>query len=219
MNTTLLLIVAIYILNMPVFGTNPKIDKVKTNKSLTDTLVITKISKDLYICTCKPNTASPNGGGQIYYQGIYKKDEVTEDADYHNCDERFLVQWDLSELPKSIKIIEAKMQLVCFNYTGDKQGQLVYECISEPWNENSGYSKKPNTLPETRVLADWPIKNTNHIVDITTFVEAWYNGNITNYGLMGFSVNTETTNSAIFYSAKFPKIEERPRLIVIYSKE
>ncbi len=219
MKTNLLLIMAISILNLPVFGTKPKIDKEKTNKSLTDTLVITKISKDLYICTCKPNTASPNGEGKIYYQGRFKKDEVTEDADYHNCDERFLMQWDLSGLPKGIKIIEAKMQLFCTDYNGDKQGQLVYECISEPWNENIGYSKKPNTLTETRVLADWPVKNTYHIVDITNFVKAWSNGNITNYGLMGFSVNTETTNSAIFCSSKFPKIEVRPNLIIIYSKE
>jgi hypothetical protein len=202
-----------------VSGKSFQINKEKNNKSLTDTLVITKINKDLYICTCKPNTASPNGEGKIYYQGKFKKDAVTEDADYHNCDERFLMQWDLSGLPKGIKIIEAKMQLVCVDYNGDKQGQLVYECISEPWNENIGYSKKPNTLSQTRVLADWPAKNANHVVDITTFVKAWYNGNITNYGLMGFSVNTETTNSAIFCSSRFPEIDLRPKLIIIYSKE
>jgi hypothetical protein len=48
------------------------------------------------------------------------------------------------------------MQLVCSDFNGDKQGQLVYECIGETWNEDIGYSQKPNTLPESRVLTDWP---------------------------------------------------------------
>jgi hypothetical protein len=182
-------------------------------------LVVTTISKDLYICTCKPNTANPNGGGKVYYQGKFYKDEVTEDADYHNCDERFLMQWDLTKLPKGIKIIEAKMHLVCVNYNGDKQGQLVYECISEPWNADIGYGQKPNTLAKTRVLANWPKKSNYHVVDITSFVKSWYNGSLPNYGLMGFSINTETTNSAIFCSSNFPQEDVRPKLIIICSKE
>ncbi|MGE0076419.1 MAG: DNRLRE domain-containing protein [Bacteroidales bacterium] len=188
-------------------------------KSSNDTLVITAISKELYICTCKPNTANPNGEGKIYYQGRFKEDKVTDDADYHNCDERFLMQWDLSVLPKGIKIIEAKMQLVCAGYTGDKQGQLAYECIVEPWDTNIGYGKKPNTSSETRILTDWPVKNTYHFVDITSFVQLWYSGNIQNHGLMGFSINTETTNSALFCSSKFPKENLRPKLTIIYSRE
>jgi hypothetical protein len=129
------------------------------------------------------------------------------------------MQWDLSELPKGIKIIEANMQLVCSEFNGDKQGQLVYECISERWNEDIGYSQKPNTLPESRVLTDWPTKNSYHFVDITGFVKSWYNNKIPNYGLMGSSVNTKTLNSAIFCSSKFPQEEVRPKLIIIYSKE
>lgn len=196
-----------------------KVDEEPLHKSLNDTLILTTISKDLYICTCKPNTANPNGEGKIYYQGRFKKDEVTEDADYHNCDERFLIQWDLKELPKGIKIIEAKMYLVCANYNGDKQGQLVYECISEPWNADIGYSQKPNTLFETRVLTNWPTKNNYHVVDITPIVKSWYNSSLLNYGLMGYSVDTETTNSAIFCSSKFPQENARPKLIIIFSKE
>ncbi|MBW1612494.1 MAG: DNRLRE domain-containing protein [Deltaproteobacteria bacterium] len=201
------------------FNVNPKPEEEPFPERLNDTLVITKISKDLYICTCKPDIANPGGGGEIYFQGRYKKDKITEDADYHDCDERFLMQWDLSELPEGIKIIEAKMRMVCYGYTGDKKGQLVYECISKPWDENAGYSKKPETLPETRIMADWPVKSTYHYVNITDFVNSWYNGNIPNYGLMGFSINTETTNSALFCSSKFHQEDVRPKLIIIYSKE
>jgi len=205
-------------LNLSAFNVNSKEDDEPVNKSQNDTLVLTTISKDLYICTCKPNTANPNGEGKIYYQGRFNKDEVTEDADYSNCDERFLMQWDLAELPKGIKIIEAKMQLVCTAYNGDQQGQLVYECISEPWNTDIGYSHKPKTLLETRVKTNWPIKNTYHIVDITSFVKSWYNGSLPNHGLMGFSIDTETTNSAIFCSSIFPQANVRPKLIIIFSK-
>lgn len=189
----------------------------KSQKS--DTLVLTTIIKDLYICTCKPNTANPNGEGKIYFQGKYYKDEVTEDADYNNCDERFLMQWDLAGLPEGIKIFEAKMRLVCTGYSGDKNGQLVYECISEPWITDIGYNQKPETLPETRAISKWPKKSTYHVVDITEFVRLWYNGSIPNYGLMGFSINTETTNSAIFCSSEFQNEDLRPRLTIIYAQE
>jgi hypothetical protein len=206
-------------MDLSAYKEKSKPDEEPIDKSLNDTLVITKIIKDLYICTCKPNTANPNGEGKIYYQGFFNKDEVTEDADYHKCDERFLMQWDIAKLPKGIEIIEAKMYLVCSAYNGDKQGKLVYECIGEPWNADIGYSQKPNTLPDTRVITNWPTKNTYHIVDITSFVKSWYNGSLPNYGLMGFSINTETTNSAIFCSSNFPKEDVRPKLIIIFSKE
>lgn len=207
------------VLNLSAFHVKSQAAEEPLGKSLNDTLVLTTISKDLYICTCKPNTANPNGGGEIYFQGKFYKDEVTEDADYHDCDERFLMQWDLTKLPKGIKIIEAKMHLVCVNYTGDKQGQLVYECISETWNADMGYSQKPNTLSETRVITNWPTKSTYHVVDITSFVKAWYNGSLPNYGLMGFSIDTETTNSALFCSSKFHQEDVRPKLIIVFSKE
>ena len=218
MKTNLYLITMFCVLSLSAFNVKSQADEEPLTKSLNDTLVLTTISKDLYICTCKPNTANPNGEGKIYYQGRFYKDEVTEDADYHDCDERFLMQWDLKELPKGIKIIEAKMQLVCAEYNGDKQGELVYECISEPWNTDIGYSQKPKTLAETRVISNWPTKNTYHVVDITTFVKSWYNGSLPNYGLMGFSIDTETTNSAIFCSSKFTKEDVRPKLIIIFSK-
>ena len=219
MKTNLYVITMLCVLSLSAFNAKSQTDEEPLDKSLNDTLVLTTISKDLYICTCKPNTANPNGEGKIYFQGRFNKDEVTEDADYHDCDERFLMQWDLKELPKGIKIIEAKMQLVCYGYNGDKQGQLVYECISEPWNANMGYSQKPNTLSETRVLTNWPTKSTYHVVDITDFVKSWYNGSLPNYGLMGFSIDTETTNSALFCSSIFPQEDVRPKLIIISSKE
>ncbi len=219
MKTNLFLFTMLCVLNLSAFHVKSQAAEEPLGKSLNDTLVLTTISKDLYICTCKPNTANPNGGGEIYFQGKFYKDEVTEDADYHDCDERFLMQWDLTKLPKGIKIIEAKMHLVCVNYTGDKQGQLVYECISETWNADMGYSQKPNTLSETRVITNWPTKSTYHVVDITSFVKAWYNGSLPNYGLMGFSIDTETTNSALFCSSKFHQEDVRPKLIIVFSKE
>lgn len=206
-------------LSLSVFSVKSQADEEPTDKSFNDTLVLTTISKDLYICTCKPNTANPNGEGKIYFQGRYNKDEVTEDADYHNCDERFLMQWDLMELPIGIKIIEAKMRLVCYGYNGDKQGQLVYECISEPWNADIGYSQKPKTISDTRVITSWPTKSTYHVVDITPFIKSWYNGSLPNYGLMGSCIDTESTNSALFCSSAFPQESARPKLIVIFSKE
>lgn len=187
-------------------------------KNLYDTLVINKISNELYICTCNQNRPNPSGAGNLYYQGKWKQDLVNKDVDYRNCDERFLVQWDLSELPKGIDITEAKMELYCDSFEGDKQGQLVYEPISGPWSADSGYSKKPNTLINDRIITDWPKAKQFHVVDITNFIKKWYNNKIPNYGLMGYSINTETTNSATFCSSIYPKKEVQPKLVVIFKK-
>ena len=198
---------------------NPKGNKDTMSKNSYDTLVINKISSELYICTCKPNIPNPSGAGNLYFQGKWKQDLVNKEVDYRNCDERFLIQWDLSELPKRIEIIVAKMELFCYEFTGDKQGQLVYEPITEPWNTELGYSKKPNTIIEDRILTVWPKAKQYHIIDITNFVKKWYDNKIPNYGLMGYSINTETTNSALFCSSIYPDKTLQPKLIIIYKNK
>jgi len=214
-----ILIVALCTLFFPRCGSTPKGDKDTISKNLYDTVVIKGISNELYICTCNPNKCNPSGAGKLYFQGRWKQDLVNKDADYRNCDERFLIQWDLSELPKGIEIIEAKMELYCDGFLGDKQGQLVYEPITEPWNADIGYSKKPNTIINERVLADWPEAKQYHIIEITNFIKKWYYNKTPNYGLMGYSINTETTNSAVFCSSKYPEKEKQPKLIVVYRKK
>ena len=219
MRTCPLLIIALCTLFFPGCGSNPKGNKDAISKNFYDTVVIKGISNELYICTCNPNKCNPSGAGKLYFQGKWKQDLVNKDVDYRNCDERFLIQWDLSELPKGIEITEAKMELYCDDFAGDKKGQLVYESIAEPWNADIGYSKKPNTIIDDRVLADWPEAKQYHIIEITNFVKKWYYNKTPNYGLMGYSINTETTNSAVFCSSKYPEKAKQPKLTVIYRKK
>jgi hypothetical protein len=218
MNVSPFLIIALCTLYFTGCGSNSEGNKNAINKNLYDTLVIKKISNEVYVCTCNPNKCNPSGAGMLYYQGKWKQDLVNKDVDYRNCDERFLIQWDLSELPEGIEIIEAKMELYCDNFTGDEQGQLIYESITEPWNADIGYSKKPNTRIDDRVLTDWPKAKQYHIIDITNFIKKWYYNATPNYGLMGYSINTETTNSAVFCSSWYPDKELQPKLLVIYKK-
>jgi hypothetical protein len=164
------------------------------------------------------DSSNPSGIGLLFFQGKYKQDLVTKDLDYRNCDERFLILWNLSELPEGIEIIEAKMELYCLEFTGVKQGELIYEYITEPWNEDIGYNKKPNTSVKGRILTDWPKPKQYHNVNITDFVKNWYNKKTPNYGLMGYSINTEITSSALFCSSKYPESALCPKLIIIYRK-
>lgn len=217
MKTNLLIVLAFCLLNVPVFGGNPEEENNSKDEILNDTMVITTVSKEVYICTCKPDTCNPGGEGKIFFQGKYEMKAETEDAEPHNCDERFLMQWDLSELPVGIEIVEAKMELVCISFKGDKQGQLIYEYITEPWNADIGFNSKPNTSNEGRVFTQWPTGKQYHHVDITDFIIKWHSNETPNYGLMGYSIDTETTNSALFCSPNFPQEDVRPKLIVIYS--
>jgi hypothetical protein len=218
MKTNPLLFIVLGTLYFSGCGSNPKRDKDAKGKNLYDTIVIKEVSNELYICTCNPNKCNPSGAGNLYFQGKWKQDLVNKEVDYRNCDERFLIQWNLSELPKGIEIIEAKMELYCDDFTGDKQGQLVYESITEPWNADIGYSKKPNTIIDDRVLTDWPKAKQYHAIDITNFIIKWYYDKIPNYGLMGYSINTETTNSAVFCSSIYPVKALQPKLIVVFKK-
>jgi hypothetical protein len=213
-----LFLIALCTLFFPGCGSNPKGDKDAISKNLSDTLVIKKITNELYICTCKPDISNPSGAGNLYFQGKWKQNLVNKDVDYRNCDERFLIQWDLSELPEGIEIVEAKMELYCYGFTGDKQGQLIYETITEPWNADIGYSKKPKTIIDDRVSTEWPIEKQYHIIDITNFIKKWYYDKTPNYGLMGYSINTETTNSAVFCSSWYPDKALQPKLIVVFKK-
>lgn len=219
MKTNLFIVLAFCLLNLPVFGGNSEAENNSKDKILNDTIVITTVNKEVYICTCKPDTCNPGGEGEIFFQGKYEMKAGTEDADAHNCDERFLMQWDLSELPVGIEIVEAEMELVCISFKGDKQGQLIYEYITEPWNADIGFNSKPNTSNEGRVFTQWPTGKQYHHVDITDFIKKWYSNEIPNYGLMGYSIDTETTNSALFCSPNFPQKDVRPKLIVIFSAQ
>ena len=80
-------------------------------------------------------------------------------------------------------------------------------------------SDKPNTSNESRVFTQWPTGKQYHHVDITDFIIKWYSNETPNYGLTGYSIDTETTNSALFCSPNFPQKDVRPKLIVIYSAE
>ena len=48
------------------------------------------------------------------------------------------------------------------------------------------------------------------------FIKNWYHKKIPNYGLMGYSINTETTSSAIFCTSKYLDSSLRPKLTIIY---
>lgn len=218
MKTNLFFVLAICPLYFTVFGTNPIRNEGALHKNAYDTLVIQEISKELYVCTCKPNTSNPAGEGQIYFQGKYKEAKVTKDVNYEDCDERFLILWNLAKLPDGIEIVEAKMVLYCMKFIGDKHGQLIYESISEPWNADVGFAKKPNTSDKFRILTGWPESQKYHVVNVTGLIKNWYSKEVPNYGIMGYSINTENTNSAMFCTSIFPDKAARPKLVIIYQK-
>jgi len=181
------------------------------HSSQNDTLILQPGSegKDCYICDCSPNVNSPNGGKTFLYQGQYQ-----------TCYDRMLIQWDLSALPPNRNIIQAEMKLYCYNRYGTKaSGKMTYYRITSFWNEDSvTYNTRPDTSHDvTATVNQWPSGTNWHSIDITQFVQGWYQGTFPNYGLYGHCIQTSGTCVAGFHSSDHANASQRPQLIIIYS--
>jgi hypothetical protein len=78
MITIFFLFTMICMLSLSAFNVKFKADNESVLKNLNDTLVITTISIDLYICSCKPDIANPGGAGGKY---IFRVD-IKKNIDY-----------------------------------------------------------------------------------------------------------------------------------------
>jgi hypothetical protein len=160
---------------------------------------------DTYVCDCLPNANNPNGPITKLYQG-----------QYGTCFDRFLIQWDLSSLPKNITITRAIMELKCSTITGTLSGQMVYYRITGNWGETQvTYATLPSYTNEDSVAMGWPTVGQWHAVDITKFVQKWIQDTASNYGVYGHCAGT--TGQGVVGFSSSDASSNRPKLVITYA--
>ena len=161
--------------------------------------------KDTYICDCLPNVNNPNGSIIHLYQGGYGV-----------CFDRLLIQWDLSSLPEDITITNARMDLFYLSMYGAVSGEFVYFRILEDWEETGvTYATQPDYTDEGVIVTEFPTGGW-HSVDVTEFVQGWYDGTFDNFGIYGHTQNSSGTCCVEFSSADGSALY-RPKLTVEYT--
>jgi hypothetical protein len=166
--------------------------------------------KDCYICDCSPNVNSPNGGTSVLWLGRYG-----------NCFDRMLIQWDISALPAQATIDSAIMEGYLAEHYGTVSGQMVLYRIIEDWDETAvTYNTQPDTSHDVQLICDWPWDiNQWYTLDITSFVQGWYNETLLNFGLYGFCENTTGSCDIQFYSSDNDSAQYHPKLTIYYTPQ
>lgn len=185
----LLLFISVFLFSFTVKG-----------ESRTMNLIIKEIA---YICGCKPDLVNPAGDDWIVYQG-----------NYCGFDEIFLMNIDCSNLTKDQEVEKAELKLFCSEVHGNS-GKLIYEPISQEWDNKVTYNTRPKANSEYKVVTDVPQQGQWHTVDITRIVKAWQSREINNCGLMCSSiVEGKETLSIIFTSNEYSNKTYVPSITV-----
>ncbi len=135
---------------------------------------------------------------------------------------RSLMRFDLSQIPTSACIQDAKLNLYYQEgtfapQTGENASYL--EKILQPWNEaTTTWNTKPATtsfgsvfIPKT-LLPDQDLTN----IDVTDFVKGWALDPSTNYGFLHKLALEVPYNCVVYHSSDSPDSLKRPKLVITY---
>jgi len=133
---------------------------------------------------------------------------------------RSYLQFSLNSLPDDVVIVNARLGLYYFyNEPGNAVDIGLYR-VREAWNETAiTWDDQPTfdaTLEDTHLLPSSPTSNF-HYWYITDMVTSWYDGILTNYGLMLKSPNEPGWEGWTgFYSSDRGTASQRPKLVISY---
>jgi hypothetical protein len=128
-----------------------------------------------------------------------------------------LIQFDLSSIPVGSTITSATLDLYHqFNSGNGKSVQ--FSEVTSAWNESTvTYNTKPTT---TGVLLSYLISDSSfglhRIFDVTTIVNDWTSGAVTNYGFL-VSLNPDAPSWIYLASKEATDATQRPLLTVNYT--
>jgi hypothetical protein len=128
------------------------------------------------------------------------------------------LQFDLSVVPANATIISAELQL--FQYESVNMEGLIIGVhqVKDPWSENTlTWNNQPSydAAPEDTILRD-PSENIWISWDITSLMQGWVDGSITNYGVV-LKDEVKVIASINCYASEYDSdITLRPKLGITY---
>ena len=137
---------------------------------------------------------------------------------WHGYRRRFLVKFDMSQIPEGAKIISAKIQLRMSRIAGNNT-RINAHLSTVNWNENTvtwlKFANQFNrTVSATRYLKWTGSTNTLETWDVTQDVQAMADGTIDNFGWL-FKEPTMNSNAWFFHSKQGPS-NLKPKLKITY---
>lgn len=170
--------------------------------------------KCAYICTCKPSINNPSGDATHLWQGYINE------SGFHQCYERFLIQWDITSIPPNATIADATMELYCDYYTGTQKGKMIYQRINGDWDKKKVcIDIQPEASEADKIQTNWPSSKKWHAINITKFVQGWHKGDFKNFGILAMCTDTgNSTSSPAFYSFSWSNAKFRPKLTITYTE-
>ncbi|MCP4231311.1 MAG: DNRLRE domain-containing protein [bacterium] len=162
---------------------------------------------DAFVCDCSPNVTNPNAGPDHLYQG-----------QIYNCFCQTFIQWDLSGLGDYLTILEAKMMFYCASTSGSPSGNSAFYRIIQSWDENTvTHNNQPDHDDSDPVYSTWPGVDEWFEIDITGFVQGWYDGSYDNFGVYCHCKDTTGTCCPHCPSSNSPDSQHRPKLYIEYA--
>lgn len=137
---------------------------------------------------------------------------------------RGLIQFDLSIIPKGTTIISAELSLYASGYVNSAlQGHsgdnaAVLSRITSPWSESSvTWNTAPATTSENQVITAPSLSSDqDYIMDVKNIIQDMINDPLNSYGFH-WMLQNETPNRILsFYSSDASEAAKRPKLCVTY---
>ena len=132
---------------------------------------------------------------------------------------RIYILFDLSSIPRHAYVVSAEMMLYQM-YAPTSSQTYEVRLVQTGWNETTA-NWKTKPVNDTGVLSTARAPTDKDVWmswNVTSPVQSWVNGDVTNYGFV-ISIQNERTGVANeasgFYSREYPKDELKPKLRVL----
>lgn len=185
-----------------------------------------KEGKDAWVWSGERTKEANFGIEQPYNQGLHNviRAEVWKWFGEAESDTiRSFLQFDLSKIPKSATVIEAKLTLKYFANTGFTpqlgENQLKIEMVSEDWDETEiNWLNQPSVRTDFSLLLEKStVMDQDYIdIDIRSMVQEMVYLPDQNYGMRLALFNEQPYNGLTFASSDHANSEIRPMLTVKY---
>jgi hypothetical protein len=133
---------------------------------------------------------------------------------------RAYLQFNLASLPPGVVIASARLGLMYISEDVTTQTEIGAYAVQQPWTESGvNWDDQPTCAViagDTHVMPTSPTSNF-HYWYITNMVKSWYDGTLTNYGVVLRAINESAEEGWVgFYSSDWSTAQEHPKLIISF---